>query len=57
MLRQVDELGAEEVHCSPLMTRPKDIDKRRVILDLSYPRGPPLMTIWIGTSLIRKTLL
>ena len=23
-------------HCSPLMTRPKDITKRRVIVDLSY---------------------
>ena len=25
-----------EYHCSPLMTRPKDIVKRRVIVDLSY---------------------
>ena len=57
MLGPVDELGAEEVHCSPLMTRPKDVDKRRVILDLSYPRGPPIMTMWIGTSLIIKPLL
>ena len=27
------------IHCSPLLTRPKDLDKRRVILDLSYPQG------------------
>ena len=42
MLGPVDELVAEEVHCSSLMTRPKDINKRRVILDLSYPRGASL---------------
>ena len=28
-----------KIHCSPLMTRPKDLNKRRVILDLSYPQG------------------
>ena len=27
------------IHCSPLLTRPKDMDKRRVILDLSFPHG------------------
>ena len=27
------------IHCSPLITRPKDKDKRRVILDLSFPYG------------------
>ena len=26
-------------HCSPLLTRPKDNGKRRVILDLSFPKG------------------
>ena len=26
-------------HCSPLLTRPKPPDKRRVIVDLSFPRG------------------
>ena len=31
-----------DIHCSPLLTRPKDLDKRRVILDLSYPRGASL---------------
>ena len=30
------------MHCSPLLTRPKDIDKRRVILDLSFPPGGSL---------------
>ena len=25
-----------EYHCSPIMTRPKDVTKRRVIVDLSY---------------------
>ena len=27
------------IHCSPVLTRPKDQGKHRVILDLSYPRG------------------
>ena len=27
------------IHCSPILTRPKDRGKRRVILDLSYPKG------------------
>ena len=30
------------IHCSPLLTRPKDIDKRRIILDLSFPHGQSL---------------
>ena len=30
------------IQCSPLLTRPKDIDKRRVILDFSYPQGSSL---------------
>ena len=29
-------------HCSPLLTRSKDTDKRRVILNLSYPHGHSL---------------
>ena len=28
-----------KIHCSPLMTCPKDLNKRRVILDLSCPQG------------------
>ena len=27
------------IHCSPILTRPKDKGKRRIILDLSYPKG------------------
>ena len=42
MLGPLYEIHAEEIHCSPLMTRPKDVDKRRVIFDLSYPRGASL---------------
>ena len=30
------------IHCSPLLTRPKDVDRHRVILDLSYPKGSSL---------------
>ena len=29
----------DHFHCSPLLTRPKDGDKCRVILNLSYPKG------------------
>ena len=35
----VSELNYPEFHCSPLMTRPKDDNKHRVIIDLSYPKG------------------
>ena len=28
-----------QYHCSPLLTRPKDVDKRRIILNLSHPYG------------------
>ena len=31
------DIPYHEFHCSPLLTRPKDTDKRRVILNLSYP--------------------
>ena len=37
MLGPFDDIPYPEFHCSPLLTRPKDIDKRRVILNLSYP--------------------
>ena len=30
------------IHCSPLLTRPKDSDDRRVILNLSFPVGASL---------------
>ena len=39
ILGPVDNIPHEEFHCSPLLTRPKDINKRRVILNLSHPYG------------------
>ena len=36
------EVNSQKFHCSPLLTRPKDLDKRRVILNLSYPHGASL---------------
>ena len=35
----VCEVNHPAFHCSPLLTRPKDGSKRRVIMDLSYPKG------------------
>ena len=35
----VDKVEFEDFHCSPLLTRPKDGNNRRIILDLSYPKG------------------
>ena len=35
----VTEINHAAFHCSPLLTRPKDVGKRRVIIDLSFPRG------------------
>ena len=32
----------DKLHCSPLLTRPKDGDNRRVILNLSFPAGASL---------------
>ena len=37
ILGPFDDIPYYEFHCSPLLTRPEDIDKRRVILNLSYP--------------------
>ena len=37
LLGPVNEIDHEQFHCSPLLTRSKDIDKRRVILNLSHP--------------------
>ena len=39
LLGPVSSIVHPHYHCSPLMTRPKDNGSRRVILDLSYPRG------------------
>ena len=37
LLGPVNVIDHEHFHCSPLLTRPKDVNKRRVILNLSYP--------------------
>ena len=42
MLGPVEVVNHPEFHCSPLMSRPKEGDTRRVILDLSYPKGSSL---------------
>ena len=39
MLGPVNDFDSNLVHCSSLMTRPKDLDNRRVILALSYQKG------------------
>ena len=39
MLGPLDQVNSEHFHCSPLLTRPKDKNKRRVILNLSHPYG------------------
>ena len=39
ILGPVDKIDHPHYHCSPILTRPKDNDKRRVILNLSHPRG------------------
>jgi hypothetical protein len=36
----IDTSNFKFIHNSPLMTHPKDGDKRRVILDLSWPKQP-----------------
>ena len=38
-LTPVSEVNHPAFHYSPLLTRPKDGSKRRVIMDLSYPTG------------------
>ena len=39
MLGPCDYKDFDHYHCSPLLTRPKDTDKRCVILNLSHPYG------------------
>ena len=39
ILGPFNKVPFKKIHCSPLLTRPKDNGKRRVILDLSFPRG------------------
>ena len=42
MLGPVDKVNSPHYHCSPILTRPKDDNKRRVIVNLSYPPGQSL---------------
>ena len=42
MLGPSSVVNHPEYHCSLLMSRPKEGDSRRVILDLSYPKGKSL---------------
>ena len=37
LLGPIKDINHEHFHCSPMLTRPKGPDKRRVILNLSYP--------------------
>ena len=39
ILGPVDKIDHPQYHCSPILTRPKDNDKRRVIFNLSHPKG------------------
>ena len=38
----MDKVNSPHYHCSPILTRPKDDNKRRVIVNLSYPPGQSL---------------
>ena len=42
ILGPFEKVEIPEFYCSPLLTRPEDHDKRRVILNLSYPKGASL---------------
>ena len=42
LLGPIQDVNHEQFHCSPLLTRPKDIDNRRVIFNLSHPTGQSL---------------
>ena len=42
MLGPFDHIDCPHYHCSPLLTRPKESNRRRVILNLSYPAGASL---------------
>ena len=39
MVGPANKIDSPHVHCSPMLTRPKDNNKRRVILNLSHPPG------------------
>ena len=42
MLGSVDKVNSPHYHCSPNLTKSKDDNKRRVIVNLSYPPGQSL---------------
>ena len=42
MLGPANSVASPYFHCLPLLSRPKDTNKRRVILNLSYPYGASL---------------
>ena len=59
MLGPVDSVNSRDLHCSPLMSHPKDGDSRRVIMDLSFPQGNALndhltKEIFDGTRFVLK---
>ena len=39
ILGPINHPSSDHFHCSPLLTRPKDVTDRRIILNLSYPHG------------------
>ena len=39
MMGPLGRVNSDQFHCSLLLTRPKDKDKQRVILNLSHPHG------------------
>ena len=39
MLGPVNDFHRRLVHCSPLMTKPKDSDERNCFFDLCFPKG------------------
>ena len=41
-LGPASQINIPHYHCSPLLTRPKDTNDRRVILNLSHPKGQSL---------------
>ena len=45
IILQLTEVNSQQFHCSPLLARPKDLNKRRVILNLPHPHGASLYDI------------
>ena len=62
MLGSSGAINHTKIHYSPLMTHPKEKKRRRVILDLSYPKGNSLndhvpKDLFDGTLFVLKTSL